>query len=152
MSKIKFEVCGLQFKHFVPFFILVMLATYLGFMPTVTLAEGLTATTFIATFAFLMAVGGIFFWLGDSIPIVNKYLGGACVLPLFGASAMKLFGLVPDTLQNGVKVLMNGGFQDAYIACLLVGAVLVAPLMPWIQKLLRTVFGRWLPAARVAEQ
>lgn len=74
MSKIKFEVCGLQFKHFVPFFILVMLATYLGFMPTVTLAEGLTATTFIATFAFLMAVGGIFFWLGDTIPIVNKYL------------------------------------------------------------------------------
>ena len=70
-----------------------MLATYLGFMPTVTLAEGLTATTFIATFAFLMAVGGIFFWLGDTIPIVNKYLGGACVCPLFGASAMKLFGL-----------------------------------------------------------
>ena len=141
MSKIKFEVCGLQFKHFVPFFILVMLATYLGFMPTVTLAEGLTATTFIATFAFLMAVGGIFFWLGDTIPIVNKYLGGACVLPLFGASAMTLCGLVPDTLQNGVKVLMNGGFQDAYIACLLVGAVLIMD-----RKILLSATARYLPA------
>ena len=141
MSKIKFEVCGLKFTHFIPFFALVMFSTYLGFMPTVTLAEGLTATTFVATFGYLMAIGGIFFWLGDNIPIVNKYLGGACILPLFGASAMKLFGLVPDTLQNGVKVLMNGGFQDAYIACLLVGAVLVMD-----RKILLSATARYMPA------
>lgn len=141
MSKINFEVCGLKFKHFVPFFVIVVIATYTGIMPTVKLAEGLTATSFIATFAFLMSVGGIFFWLGDNIPIVNKYLGGACILPLFGASAMKLLGLVPETMQQGVKVLMNGGFQDAYIACLLVGAVLVMD-----RKVLLSATARYMPA------
>lgn len=141
MDKLKFDVCGLKFKHFLPFFIIVMIVTYTGMMPTVKLADGLTATTFIATFAFLMAVGGIFFWLGDTIPIVNKYLGGACILPLFGASALNFFGLVPDTLKSGVTVLMNGGFQDAYIACLLVGAVLVMD-----RKVLLSATARYLPA------
>lgn len=141
MSKINFEVCGLKFKHFVPFFVIVMIATYTGIMPTVKLADDLTATTFIATFAFLMSVGGIFFWLGDNIPILNKYLGGACILPLFGASAMKLLGLVPESMQAGVKVLMNGGFQDAYIACLLVGAVLVMD-----RKVLLSATARYMPA------
>ena len=140
-EKLNFRVCGLSFKHFVPFFAIVMIVTYTGMMPTVKLADGLTCTTFIATFAFLMSVGGIFFWLGDTIPGVNKYLGGACILPLFGASAMNYFGLVPATLQNGVKVLMNGGFQDAYIACLLVGAVLVMD-----RKVLLSATARYLPA------
>lgn len=140
-KKLNFQVCGLSLKHFVPFFLIVMLVTYTGMMPTVKLAEGLTATSFIATFAFLMSVGGIFFWLGDNIPFVNKYLGGACILPLFGASAMNYFGLVPETLQNGVKVLMNGGFQDAYIACLLVGAVLVMD-----RKVLLSSTARYIPA------
>lgn len=140
-KKLQFQVCGLSLKHFLPFFLIVMLVTYTGMMPTVKLAEGLTATSFIATFAFLMSVGGIFFWLGDNIPFVNKYLGGACILPLFGASAMNFFGLVPESLQNGVKVLMNGGFQDAYIACLLVGAVLVMD-----RKVLLSATARYMPA------
>lgn len=140
-KKLRFQVCGLGWKHFVPFFLIVMLVTYTGTMPTVKLAEGLTATTFIGTFAFLMAVGGLFFWLGDTIPFVNKYLGGACILPLFGASAMKSLGLVPAELQAGVKVLMNGGFQDAYIACLLVGAVLVMD-----RKILLGATARYIPA------
>jgi len=141
MKKLNFNVCGLEFKHFLPFFIVVMIVTYTGMMPTVKLADGLTATTFIATFAFLMSVGGIFFWLGDTIPFVNKYLGGACILPLFGASALNFFGLVPETLQKGVNVLMNGGFQDAYIACLLVGAVLVMD-----RKVLLSATARYMPA------
>lgn len=140
-KKLNFKVCGLEAKYFIPFFLIVMIVTYTGMMPTVKLAEGLTATSFIATFAFLMSVGGIFFWLGDNIPFVNKYLGGACLLPLFGASAMNYFGLVPEELQAGVKVLMNGGFQDAYIACLLVGAVLVMD-----RKVLLSSTARYMPA------
>jgi len=140
-KKLNFQVCGLSWKHFLPFFLIVMLVTYTGMMPTVKLADDLKATSFIATFAFLMSIGGIFFWLGDNIPFVNKYLGGACILPLFGASAMNYFGLVPAELQAGVKVLMNGGFQDAYIACLLVGAVLVMD-----RKILLSATARYIPA------
>lgn len=140
-KKLNFQVCGLSFKHFVPFFLIVILVTYTGNLPVVKLADDLKATSFIGTFAFLMCVGGIFFWLGDNIPFVNKYLGGACILPLFGASAMNFFGLVPGELQQGVKVLMNGGFQDAYIACLLVGAVLVMD-----RKILLGATARYIPA------
>lgn len=140
-SKLNFNVCGLNWNYFLPFFVVILIATYTGKLPTVTLADGLTATTYVGTFAFLMAIGGIFFWLGNTIPILNNYLGGACLLPLFGASAMKALGLIPEELQAGVKVLMNGGFQDAYIACLLVGAVLVMD-----RKILLSSTARYLPA------
>ena len=80
-KKINFDVCGLSFKHFVLFFAVVFASAYLGFMPTVTIysnsAGAFTATTFVGSVAFLMAVGGVFFWLGNTIPILNNYLGGA---------------------------------------------------------------------------
>ena len=110
---IKFNVCGLNFKYFVPFFAVVMLCTYLGVLPTAKVYSNdagiYVATTFVATVAFLMCIGGLFFWLGNTIPIVNNYLGGACLLPLFGASLMNYLGLIPENLQNGCKVLMKTG-------------------------------------------
>lgn len=139
-KKLTFDVCGLPFKVFVPFFVMVMAAVYLGFIPTTKLADGLTASSFIATIAFLMAVGGLFFWLGNTIPIVNNYLGGACLLPLLGASFLNYVGLVPAPLVSGVKVLMSGGFQDAYIAMLLVGSILVMD-----RKILLNATARYIP-------
>ncbi|MDO4328071.1 MAG: 2-hydroxycarboxylate transporter family protein [Lachnospiraceae bacterium] len=142
---ILFKVCGLNFKYFVPFFIIVIISTYMGFLPTVNIysndAGSYVATSFIATIAFLMAVGGVFFWLGNTIPIVNNYLGGACLLPLIGASFLNFIGLVPQELVNGTKVLMSGGFQDAYIAMLLVGSILVMD-----RKILLGATARYLPA------
>lgn len=144
MNKINFKVCGLSAKHFIPFFIVIMVTTYMGFLPTVTIysngTDTYTATSFIATIAFLMAIGGLFFWLGNTIPIVNNYLGGACLLPLLGASFLNFVGLVPETLQNGTKVLMSGGFQDAYIAMLLVGSILVMD-----RKILLGATARYMP-------
>ena len=74
---IKFNVCGLNFKYFVPFFAVVMLCTYLGVLPTAKVysndAGAYVATTFVGTVAFLMCIGGLFFWLGNTIPIVNNY-------------------------------------------------------------------------------
>lgn len=141
---IKFNVCGLNFKYFVPFFAVVILCTYLGVLPTAKVysndAGAYVATTFVGTVAFLMCIGGLFFWLGNTIPIVNNYLGGACLLPLFGASLMNYLGLIPETLQNGCKVLMKTGFQDTYIALLLVGSVLVMD-----RKVLLNATARYLP-------
>ena len=141
---IQFQVCGLQFKYFLPFFLIIMICTYMGWLPTTTVyantAGKYVATNYIATGAFLMAVGGLFFWLGDAVPIVNKYLGGACLLPLFGASLMNYMGMIPQTLVNGCRVLMKTGFQDAYIALLLVGSVLVMD-----RKVLLKATVRYLP-------
>ena len=145
VGTIDFKVCGLKAKYFFPFFLSVMLSTYGGFLPTVKIysndAGTYMAVSFIGTVAFLMAVGGIFFWLGNTIPIVNNYLGGACLLPLFGASLMNYLGLIPENLQNGAKVLMKGGFQDMYIAMLLIGSVLVMN-----RKVLLGATARYLPA------
>lgn len=144
-NKLNFKVCGLSAKFFFPFFAIIMISVYMGFMPTVTIfkndAGSYVATSFIATIAFLMAIGGLFFWLGNTIPIVNNYLGGACLLPLLGASFMNFVGLVPKELVNGTKVLMSGGFQDAYIAMLLVGAILIMD-----RKVILGATARYLPA------
>lgn len=141
---LNFKVCGLDAKSFIPFFIVVLITTYAGFLPVVTIyssdTESYVATSFVATIAFLMAIGGLFFWLGNTIPIVNNYLGGACLLPLLGASFLNFVGLVPETLVNGTKVLMSGGFQDAYIAMLLVGSILIMD-----RKILLGATARYLP-------
>lgn len=143
-KKINFKVCGLSEKYFIPFFVIVMVCVYAGFMPTVKIysndAGAYVATSFIMTIAFLMAVGGFFFWLGNTVPIVNNYLGGACLLPLLGASFLNYIGLVPQELVNGTKVLMSGGFQDAYIAMLLVGSILVMD-----RKILLGATARYMP-------
>ena len=135
-----FDVCGLPFKYFIAFFAIVLAATYLGYLPKVKLADGLVASSFTATIPFLMAVGGIFFWLGNTIPILNNYLGGACLLPLIGASFINYMGWVPTELVKGTQVLMRGGFQDAYIAMLLVGAILVMD-----RKVLLNATARYIP-------
>lgn len=143
-KKLNFKVCGLSAKHFVPFFVTVMACVYLGFMPIVKIysndAGTYMATSFVMTIAYLMAIGGLFFWLGNTIPIVNTYLGGACLLPLLGASFLNFVGLVPKELVNGTKVLMSGGFQDAYIAMLLVGSILIMD-----RKILLGATARYIP-------
>ena len=40
-------------------------------MPTVKIGET-TGVGMVGTLAFLMSVGGLFFWLGNSIPVVNR--------------------------------------------------------------------------------
>lgn len=80
------------------------------------------------------------FWLGNTIPILNNYLGGACLLPLLGASLMNYLGLVPEPLANGVRMVMKGGFQDMYVAMLLIGSVLVMD-----RKLILSATARYLP-------
>lgn len=144
-KNIKFNVCGLPAKYFIPFFMVVMVATYMGFLPTVEIysntAGAYKVTSFVGTVAFLMAVGGFFFWLGNTIPIVNSYLGGACLLPLLGASYMNYAGLIPENLVSGTKMLMKGGFQDMYIALILVGSILIMD-----RKILLGVTARYLPS------
>lgn len=93
---------------------IVLAATYLGFMTKVKLADNIVATTYIGTIAFLRAIGGIFFWFGDTVPILGNYLGGACLLPLIGTSFLNFMGWFPKELVAGTRVLMRRRFQDAY--------------------------------------
>jgi Na+/citrate or Na+/malate symporter len=130
-SKIKFEVCGLPAKYFLPFAVIVMIAVYTGTL------NG----DFVGAVPYLMVIGGIFFWLGNTIPILNNYLAGACLLPLFGASFLKFLGLIPEPVMNSVNNLMRGGYQNLYIAALLVGSILCMD-----RKVLLGATARYLPA------
>ena len=62
-KKVEFKVCGLSAKYFVPLFLVIIICTYGGFMPTVKIGET-TGVGMVGTLAFLMSVGGLFFWLG----------------------------------------------------------------------------------------
>ncbi|MDR1902015.1 MAG: 2-hydroxycarboxylate transporter family protein [Treponema sp.] len=130
-GKLKFEVCGLEAKYFIPFAVIVLVATYTGTL------NG----DFVGSVPFLMAVGGLFFWLGNTIPILNNYLARACLLPLFGTSFMKFLGLIPEPVMNSVNALMRGGYQNLYIAALLVGSILCMN-----RKVLLGATARYLPA------
>ena len=81
-KKLNFKVCGLPAKYFIPFFIIVMATVYLGFMPVVKIysndAGKYMATSFIMTIAYLMAVGGLFFWLGNTIPVSRMHILPCC--------------------------------------------------------------------------
>ena len=122
-KKVEFKVCGLSAKYFVPLFLVIIICTYGGFMPTVKIGET-TGVGMVGTLAFLMSVGGLFFWLGNSIPVVNSYLGGSVLFCMFGPALLNYFGLLPETTVKGVSILMKYGLQDVYIAALLCGSVL----------------------------
>ena len=139
-KKVEFKVCGLTAKYFVPLFLVVIICTYGGFMPTVKIGET-TGVGMVGTLAFLMSVGGLFFWLGNSIPIVNSYLGGSVLFYMFGPALLNYFGLLPETTVKGVSILMKYGFQDVYIAALLCGSVLYMD-----RKILLGAISRYLPA------
>jgi Na+/citrate or Na+/malate symporter len=126
----KFEVCGLSSKYFFPFTAIVLLAVYTGAL----------SRDFVGAVPFLMVIGGILFWLGNNIPILNNYLAGGCLLPLFGASALKYWGLVPTPVLESVNAFMRGGYQNLYVAALLVGSILCMD-----RKVLLGATARYLP-------
>ena len=139
-KKVEFKVCGLSAKYFVPLFLVIIICTYGGFMPTVKIGET-TGVGMVGTLAFLMSVGGLFFWLGNSIPVVNSYLGGSVLFCMFGPALLNYFGLLPETTVKGVSILMKYGLQDVYIAALLCGSVLYMD-----RKILLGAISRYLPA------
>lgn len=144
MVKSEIRICGMKIPYFIVFFAVVMITVYMGFMPTVNIysneAGSYVATDYVATVAFLMAVGGLLYWIGGTVPILNDYLGGVCLLPLLGCSFMAFVGLIPDDLRNGVKVLMSGGFQNVYIALLMAGSILVMD-----RKIILSATARYMP-------
>ena len=137
MKKLNFSVCGLSAKHYIPFLIVILIASYLGTLDN----------TIVGAVPWLMAVGGLFFWLGNNIPILNNYLAGGCLLPLFGASLMKFLGLIPEGTISAVTVLMKAAdYQNFYVAAILVGSVFCMD-----RKVLLGATARYLPAILISQ-
>lgn len=124
------KIFGLHLGVFGILSVIVLVAAYTGKLPK----------DYVGTIAYLMVVGGIFFYVGGKVPIINDYMGGATVLPLFGAGAMVAMGWVPTYINKGVGAFMQGGFQNLYIAAILVGSILSLNR----NSILRSVY-RYLP-------
>lgn len=123
----KFEVCGMKANYFFPVAVVVLMAVYTG-----TLMNG-----FVGAIAFLLVVGGFFFWIGDNIPFVNSYLGGAALMPLFGAALMNYFGLIPEYVAENVTTFMKGGYQNLQMASVLVGSALIMNRKTLLKSIVR---------------
>ena len=105
-------------KHFVLFFAVVLSVPIWDLCLLYHLfnsAGAFTATTFVGSVAFLMAVGGVFFWLGNTIPILNNYLGGACSF----CHSLRLFDeFIWDWYLN-LRQMVSAGHEGRFAICTL---------------------------------
>jgi Na+/citrate or Na+/malate symporter len=79
----------------------------------------------IGALVFALVIGSLIGWVGDRIPIWNKWLGGGILLTFFFASVMGTYNIVPDTVAKTLSTF-NGetGFLDLYILVLITGSIL----------------------------
>ena len=85
----------------------------------------LMLTDMIGCLCFALIVGTMIGWIGDHIPIWNKWLGGGMVLASLVASAFATYGIVSDTTIDALKNFNSKvGFQTLYILVVITGAVL----------------------------
>ena len=95
----------------------------------------------VGALCFALIVGTMIGWIGDHIPIWNKWLGGGMVLASLVASAFATYNVISEDSIAALKNF-NGtvGFQTLYILVVITGAVLSIDR----KQLLRS-FGGYLP-------
>lgn len=140
ITKLKEEkIIGLPLAVYAVFSAVILLAAYTGKL----------STDYVGTIAFLMVVGGAFHYIGSKIPFANEYLGAAIVLPLFAAASLSTYGFIPEYLQESIGGFMKGGFQNLYIAAILVGSILSLDrktMLKSVARYLPTVIGSQIVA------
>lgn len=134
----KFEVCGLKAKYFFPLLIIAVVAMYLGWLPK----------DFSGTLGLLFLVGGLLFWLGKTIPIVNTYFGGACLLPIFVGAALNYWGLIPEGVFGQIQTWLQN-WQNLFVGAILIGSIMMIDrrvLLKSITKFIPAILGGHLLA------
>ncbi|AOT71323.1 2-hydroxycarboxylate transporter family protein [Geosporobacter ferrireducens] len=123
------KVFGIHIKYFFPMAILVGIATKFGLLP-----EGL-----VGTFAFLMAIGGVFSWIGAVTPLLRE-IGGFLIMPLIGAILLNKIGFIPETYIVNTQTLMGSGFQMFFVTGIIVGSILAMD-----RRLMLASVARYIP-------
>ena len=123
------KVFGIHIKYFFPMAILVGIATKFELLP-----EGL-----VGTFAFLMAIGGVFSWIGAVTPLLRE-IGGFLIMPLIGAILLNKIGFIPETYIVNTQALMGSGFQMFFVTGIIVGSILAMD-----RRLMLASVARYIP-------
>ncbi|WP_432409426.1 2-hydroxycarboxylate transporter family protein [Wukongibacter sp. M2B1] len=108
------KIIGIPLYIYIPLGVLIFIAMKFNWL----------TDDMIGAYALCLFVGSLFMYIGAKIPIVNDFLGGPALLPLFGGSILAYYGVIPQTAVETVGNFMNSGFQNLYIASLIVGSII----------------------------
>ncbi|MCL6268584.1 2-hydroxycarboxylate transporter family protein [Sansalvadorimonas sp. 2012CJ34-2] len=121
------RISGLPLGLFTASFLILCLAHVFG-----TLPAGLPGAL-----AFTLMLGGILGYVGDRIPVWNKYIGGGPVLVFLGAAWMVYAGILNEAEVKSVTNLMKSShYIDLFIGILIVGNILALKRTLLIQSLI----------------
>ncbi len=135
------KIQGIPAVPFLIMFVVVMVAVYTG-----TLGDDI-----LSTIAFLLALGGILFEIGNRIPIFNKWIGGGSMLAMMVPSWMVYRGLIPQQYVDATVNFYDGvSFQTLFICFLMAGSLLIIEkntLVKSIVKYIPTILAGIVTAA-----
>ncbi|MDR2386954.1 MAG: 2-hydroxycarboxylate transporter family protein [Deltaproteobacteria bacterium] len=114
-AKPTFQLYGMPWYYFAIFSLAVLVATYLGKLPS----------GMIGAFPLMIVIGTVFNLVGEKTPIINTFLGGGAIVIIFGSAALCTFNFLPQASIDTMTVFMKGGgFLDFYIAALITGSIM----------------------------
>lgn len=127
-----FKIFGMPWYIFAGVAVIVMFASYKGYIPN----------NVVGGFAILFTVGITFNMIGAKIPIWNEYVGGGPILAFLGSAALVYWGIIPEKSVETVKLFMDTtDFLDLFISVLITGSILSVN-----RKLLMKAFLGYIPA------
>lgn len=129
------HVFGIHVKLFLPMAAAVVICALFGKLP-----EG-----YVGTLVFVMSLGGILSWMGNSLPIIRA-IGGQLLVPLFGSTILVGMRVFPEAVIEGPKLFMAGGLQMIFVAAVVVGSILAMD-----RKLLLASVVRYLPVLLISQ-
>ena len=113
MEKIK--LAGLEIKYFTPITIILLLAVFLGKLPS----------GMIGAIPIMIILGAALDFIGNKISVIKNYLGGGPIVVIFVSAALLYFGVLPEKEIKIIKDFMTSqSFLDFYISALIVGSIL----------------------------
>ncbi|TSB45894.1 2-hydroxycarboxylate transporter family protein [Alkalicoccobacillus porphyridii] len=108
------EIYGIKLPLYLSLIIPAIVCLYLDIIP-INILTGLMIT---------MGLGGLFLWIGNSIPKFSEF-GGGTLLCIFLPALLIFVGILPESTSEIAKTFYSGfGFQDFIVAGLIVGSIL----------------------------
>lgn len=124
------KIQGVPAVPFLVMFLLVMTAVWTEKM----------GNDVLSTIAFLLALGGLLFEIGNHIPLFNKWVGGGSMLAMMVPSWMVYKGMIPEVYVQAVSDFYNGiSFQTMFICFLMAGSLLVIERNTLIKSVTRYI-------------
>ncbi|WAM32197.1 2-hydroxycarboxylate transporter family protein [Caldicellulosiruptor naganoensis] len=132
MTKEGFKIAGFSLSIFLILTIIIFASVYLNLLPS----------NMVGAFGFMIVIGAILWEIGNRLPIIKDYLGGAPIVIIFGTAALVMFKLLPEgTIKTVNDFMKTSNFLDFYIAALITGSILGMD-----RRLLINAGARYFPA------